>query len=138
MTNFKNKLYTGGSEGVVRQWDLSQLTSGDAAFIMEKELHSDVIWDLNHHRSSNLMLSSGADGLIQLFRTDQKIELLSQFTRPSNSDHLLTPTSLDWLNNDRFVTGYVDLMEIVVFDVERVSLGFIIAISTFRLQVQLE
>lgn len=77
MASHKTKLFTGGSEGVIRQWELSELQKGSATCVMDFEAHSDVIWELNHSAHSNRMLSSGADGLIQLFKTDVELELLA-------------------------------------------------------------
>ena len=118
MTKYKDQLYTGGSEGLIRQWDLSGLDKGRVICKLEKELHNDVIWELNHHRSLPLMLSSSADGLIQLVRTEQHLSLQHRFLRKmNNGEQLYTPTSLDWLDTDRFVTSYLEIPDVVVFDI---------------------
>lgn len=123
MTKYKDQLYTGGSEGLIRQWDLSGLDKGRVTCKLEKELHNDVIWELNHHRSLPLMLSSSADGLIQLVRTEQYLSLQHRFLRKmNNGEQLYTPTSLDWLDTDRFVTSYLEIPDVVVFDIATVQL----------------
>lgn len=76
MARHQGRLYTGGSEGVIRQWDLSELAKGNATCLLDHEFHSDVIWELNHSASTSSLLSSGADGVIRLFRTDSDLELL--------------------------------------------------------------
>lgn len=47
-TTHRNSLFTGGLEGVVRQWDFDSLLA-DGKSLNEEEIHSDVIWDLQHH-----------------------------------------------------------------------------------------
>jgi len=69
------------------------------------------------------MLSSGADGLIQLLRSDQQLSLQHRFVRKmNNGEQLYTPTSLDWLDSDRFVTSYLGLADVVVFDISTVRI----------------
>lgn len=123
MSKHLDSLYTAGSEGLVRQWDLSDIKKGNVSCTLEAELHSEVIWELNHHKSLPLMLTSGADGLIQLVRTDVQLALQHRFLRKlTNGEQLYTPTSLDWIGNDRFVTSYVELADIVLFDIPTVIL----------------
>lgn len=122
MTKSGDLLFTAGSEGLVRQWNLAGLEKGQIICKLEQELHSDVIWELNHHRALPFMLTSGSDGQIQLVRTDQQLSLQHRFIRSqSNGEQLYTPTSLDWLNDERFVTSYVELADVVAYDIPTVS-----------------
>lgn len=122
MTTHKDTLYTAGSEGVVREWNLTGIQKGEVKRKAEREIHSDVIWELNHHKSLPALLSSGADGIIQLFKTSSSVQLQHQFTRRmNNGEDLHTPTSLDWLNGDRFITAYADLTDLVTYDIHNVS-----------------
>ena len=78
-------MFSAGSEGIIKVWNISKPENVDALGSSDKNLasvgewqgHHEVIWDLNHHPTSPLMLSAGADCFIKLWRTFSPVESTS-------------------------------------------------------------
>lgn len=116
---YDNFVFTGGLEGVVRQWEFNSLVTDEGCYA-DKEIHTDVIWDLQHHPTEKLLLSSSADGTIKLTSTHTKgLANKAEFKRKIEGG-LDIPTSVEWLGN-MFSSGFRFLTSLLIYDIETVS-----------------
>lgn len=142
-----NVVYTAGTEGVIRAWNLPFPKNNDPKDIANANLHSgpwllsqwrghcDTVWDLAHHPTEPLIISSGADGSVKLwqsFESDEDSGMLkigrgvllgNCVYKPHSLSMIDVPTSVSWLPNfpTHFCSGYVLSNSIVTFDIETVS-----------------
>lgn len=148
ITAENNVVYTAGTEGIIRAWNLPSLQrfnnskESQATSLHQSQLllsqwraHCDTVWDLAHHPTDPLILSSGADGSVKLwqsFETDEAAEMLkigngvllgNCVYKPSSLAMIDVPTAVAWFPNysTHFCSGYVLSNSIVAFNIETVS-----------------
>ena len=79
-----NILYSAGNEGIIKVWkipkieEVTQYGESDEVnhHIGIMILNNEVIWDLKHHPSSNILISLSSDYNINLWKTTSQKEFL--------------------------------------------------------------
>ena len=130
-------IYTAGCEGVVKVWkipskvipifsDSDILLNCNIALFQKSE---EIIWDLKHHPSSNLLLSLASDGCIYFWRTGQAEEYQQSLNEGKMNKWFLndlqvtnnfSPTVGVFLSDSLFACGLTD-GNISFVDVNKVS-----------------
>lgn len=106
-------LFTGGAEGVIRKWSISALLE-DRPPMSEADLHEEPIWDLAINKNKSVLLTASADQSHKMLRYGpETFQLISEI---SHKDGL---TSVEWLTDSRFVSGFAQRNILGVFDAER-------------------
>lgn len=114
LTATDDAIFTAGAEGVVRKWTPAQLLAGHSPHF-EGDFHEEPIWDMASNQRNSLLLTSSADQTHKLFRWSAE-EMVGLWESSTGED---TPTSVDWLGEEKFVSGFVGRARVGVVDVER-------------------
>lgn len=111
VTSVGSEVFTAGAEGVVRQWSIDELLKNNRAS-HELDLHGDSIWGMISKEGLLVTSSSDRSHKIVCTRNGLQEQVCLQV---SNED---TPTAMDWLGDNKFVSGYVRSQRIIVYDLE--------------------
>ena len=107
-----NFLFTAGAEGVVRQWSMESLLNGESP-CFEEECHDEPIWSMALNEKRGLLLTSSADQTLNLLKINGN-SLESSWKAKIEDD---TPTVVEWMGDNRFLSGFRSKQKIGVFDV---------------------
>lgn len=129
-----NLIYTGGNEGLIQIWNImrpeevTQYGESEGLFNMnvgffQKSLENEIIWDLKHHPSSNVLVSLSSDGSIYCWETTTAEEFMNSFAngnydkwvkaqnkKANLNEEPVIPTTCEFLKTDsnRLVIGFND------------------------------
>ncbi|CAM6006145.1 unnamed protein product [Sphagnum balticum] len=106
------QVFTGGAEGVVRRWSFQELLKGKAAEA-EEDLHEEPIWDLIANEKRGILVTSSADETHKVIRCGGAE--LEEVGVIESGD---VPTSIDWIGEGKFVSGFVNKPSLRVYDIE--------------------
>lgn len=143
-----NLLYTGGNEGLIQIWnvpgpdEVPQYGQSETLFNMnvgffQKTEEGEIIWDLKHHPTSNLLISLSSDATINFWKTTTAEEYVKAFTtenfnekwlissKTKKANYLVNgdfaiPTTCSFLKTEsnKLVVGFNDAT-ISIMDVEK-------------------
>jgi len=105
----KNLLYTGGNEGLIQIWNISNQDEvqsygeSDIIFNMniaffqknQNENENEIIWDLKHHPKDNLLISLSSDSTINFWETTTLEEFMNSFSNENYENYN------KWLKNSK-------------------------------------
>jgi WD40 repeat protein len=103
MAQTQDLVFTAGAEGVVRKWSTAELLA-DLSPHFEGDFHEEPIWELAANEKRSLLLTSSADQSHKLLRWSAE-GMEEVWTNRLSMD---TPTSIDWIGDTRFVSGFVN------------------------------
>lgn len=129
-----NLIFTGGNEGLIQIWNImrpeevSQYGESEGLFNMnvgffQKSLENEIIWDLKHHPSSNVLVSLSSDGSIYYWETTTAEEFMNSFAngnydkwvkaqnkKANVNEEAVIPTTCQFLKTDfnKLVIGFND------------------------------
>ncbi|MCQ2815901.1 MAG: hypothetical protein MJ252_01420 [archaeon] len=159
-----NLIYTGGNEGLIQIWTIPKqdeinqygesenLFNMNVGFFQKKATgeQDEIIWDLKHHPSKNLLVSLSSDETINLWNTATVEEYVDAFSSVKYVDKWLSnsykkkpekgninapneciPTVCEFLNSDnnKLIIGFNDAY-VSMMDIEKGS--FISSINTYN------
>ncbi|KAL4449253.1 hypothetical protein ABPG74_015635 [Tetrahymena malaccensis] len=140
-----NFIFSAGIDGVIKAWNLPLPeeidalgpSEGKSVSVGEWQAHHETIWDLNHHPFQPILLSSGADGYIKLWKTFvtvdgtnlislQQGDLISYLTyKPGQFQDI--PTSVSWDHQrSQILSGWAQSNNLVCFNIENSKISSII------------
>ncbi len=103
----KNLLYTGGNEGLIQIWNISNqeeiqlygesdiIFNMNVAFFQKNQNENEIIWDLKHHPKDNLLISLSSDSTINFWETTSSEEFMNSFSNENYENYN------KWLKNSK-------------------------------------